>query len=96
MSIYAVSVCLLTWVGFIAALIIDQEMLGLAWNWVGALPRAAEIAAWIFLLPGMVLLWIWQTTWPVITKVLGFAVLAVWTLMAISSLLKAFRKNLGH
>ena len=41
--------------------------------------------------PIMLGLWIWESSWPVLGRLVGFTGIVAWTLMAVSSLYKAFR-----
>ena len=90
-SIYAIVIFVLLWVGFAIALVVNWEWLDLLWNWVRALPSVAEIIVWVLFLPIMVGLWIWESSWPALVHLAGFAGLVVWTLLAVSGLLRAVR-----
>ena len=85
MNTYCIVIFVLLWVGFAIALLVNQEWLDLLWNSVRGLPLVWEIIVWIVLLPAMVLLWIWQSSWPALLRALGFAGIAGWTLLAASS-----------
>lgn len=85
LSTYAIAIFAMLWVGFAIALVVNLEWLDLLWNWVRALPLLAEIIAWVLFLPIMVGLWIWESSWPVLVRLLAFAGIVVWTLLAVSS-----------
>jgi len=91
LSTYAVVIFAMLWVGFAIALIVNREWLGLLWNWVQALPSVAEIIVWVLFLPIMTGLWIWQSSWLVLARLLAFAGIVGWTLLAVSSFLRAVR-----
>jgi len=91
LSTYANVIFAILWVGFAIALVVNLEWLDLLWNWVQALPSVAEIIVWVFFLPIMVGLWIWESSWPVLVSLLAFAGIVVWTLLAVSSFLRAVR-----
>ena len=91
MSTYASLVFVVLWVGFIIALIVDRGWLDLLWDWVQALPSAPKIVVWVIFLPVMVGLWIWSSSFSTLGNLLGFTGLIAWTLLAVSSLIKAFR-----
>ena len=91
LSTYAIVIFAILWVGFAIALVVDREWLDLLWNWVRALPSVAEIIVWVFILPIMVGLWIWESSWPALVHLLAFAGIVVWTLLAVSSFLRAVR-----
>ena len=79
------------WVGFAIALVVNREWLDLLWNWVQALPSVAEIIVWVLFLPIMVGLWIWESSWSDLVRLVAFAGIVVWTLLAVSSFLRAVR-----
>ncbi len=91
LSTYAIVIFAMLWVGFAIALVVNREWLDLLWNWVRALPSVAEIIVWLLFLPIMVGLWIWESSWPALGHLLAFAGIVVWTLLAVSSFLRAVR-----
>jgi len=91
LSTYAIVIFAMLWVGFAIALVVNREWLDLLWNWVRALPSVAEIIVWVLFLPIMVGLWIWESSWPALGHLLAFAGIVVWTLLAVSSFLRAVR-----
>ena len=88
---YAIVIFALLWAGFAIALVVNPLWLDLLWNWVRALPPVAEIIVWVLFLPIMVGLWIWESSWPDLVRLLAFAGIVVWTLVAVSSFLRAVR-----
>ena len=88
---YAVLIFAILWVGFAIALVVNREWLDLLWNWVRALPLVAEIIVWVLFLPIMVGLWIWESSWPYLVRLLASAGMVGWTILAISSFLRAVR-----
>ena len=95
LSTYAIVIFAILWVGFAIALVVNREWLDLLWNWVRALPSVAEIIVWVLFLPIMVWLWIWESSWSALVRLLAFAGLVVWTLLAVSSFLRAVRAGLS-
>jgi hypothetical protein len=91
LSTYAIVIFAMLWVGFAVALVVNREWLDLLWNWVRALPSVAEILVWVLFLPIMVGLWIWESSWPALARLLAFAGIVVWTLLAVFSFLRAVR-----
>ena len=91
MSFYAVGVFVVLWVGFAVALVVNQQWLDILWSSVRELPLVAEIIVWALFLPIMVGLWIWESSWPALVRLLGFAGIVGWTLLAVSSLLRSVR-----
>jgi hypothetical protein len=91
MSTYAFVIFALLWIGLVLSLVVNRDWPDLAWNWVQALPSAARIAVWVAWLPIMTGLWIWQSSWPALGRLLAFAGLVAWNLLAVSSLVRALK-----
>ena len=91
LSTYAIVIFAMLWVGFASALVVNREWLDLLWNWVRALPSVVEIIVWVLFLPIMAGLWIWESSWPALVRLLALAGIVVWTLLAVSSFLRAVR-----
>ena len=91
LSTYAILIFAVLWIGFAIALAVNQAWLDSLWNWVRALPLVPEILVWVLLLPIMVGLWIWESSWPTLLRLLGFAGIAGWTALAVSSFVRAVR-----
>jgi hypothetical protein len=91
LSTYAIAIFALLWLGFALALLVNREWLDLLWGWLRALPTLAEVIVWVLFLPVTVALWIWESAGSAILRLLGFAGLVGWTLLAVSSFNRAFR-----
>lgn len=91
MTIYANMIFLVLWVGFAVALIINREWLEEIWNWTQALPLIPKVFVWVLFLPLLVGLWIWESSWPFLGRLVGFAGIGIWTLLAVNSVFKYFR-----
>jgi hypothetical protein len=91
LSTYAIVIFAMLWVGFAIALVVNREWLDLLWNWVRALPFVAGIVVWVLFLPIMAGLWIWESSWPALVRLLAFAGIVVWTLLAVSSFIRSVR-----
>ena len=91
LSTYAIVILAMLWVGFAVALVANREWLDLLWNWVRGLPSVMEIIVWLLFLPITVGLWIWQSSWSTLVRLLAFAGMVVWTLTAVSSFVRAWR-----
>lgn len=70
----------LIWGAFAYALIASQGSLDAAWQWVRALPFLVQAVVWLLFLPAVVGLWVWETTWPVILRLVLIIGLAGWNL----------------
>ena len=91
LSTYAVVIFVMWWSGFIVAMVVNLEWLDLVWYWVRGLPLVAQITVWVLFLPGMVGLWIWESSYPALIRLLAFGGIAGWTVLAVSSFLRAVR-----
>ena len=93
LTLYANGTFLVLWVGFAIALIVDKEWPDRLWLWLQDLPRVLEIIVWLSFLPITVTLWIWQSSWSTLGRVVGFTGMIAWTLLALSSLRRLARSN---
>jgi flagellar biosynthesis protein FliQ len=91
MTIYANLIFVVLWVGFVVALVVNREWLDEIWSWTQTLPLVPKIIVWVLFLPIMVGLWIWESSWPTLGRLVGFAGIVAWTLLAVYSLFKYFR-----
>ena len=69
------------WVAFGAALIWSQGSLDHAWQAIRDLPLIVQIVVWVLFLPVMIGLWIWETSWPIVVRLVLVVGLAGWNLM---------------
>ena len=92
LSSYAILTFAILWLGFAIALIVNPDWLDLLWNWVRALPSVLNILAWVFITPIMAALWIWESSWTVIVRLLAFSGIVGWAILAVSSFLRAVRQ----
>ena len=91
LSSYAIMTFAILWVGFAIALIVNPEWLDLLWNWMQLLPSLPKILAWVFITPILAALWIWESSWTAIVRLLAFAGIVGWTILAVSSFIRAVR-----
>ena len=91
LSIYAVSIFVILWVGFIVTLLVNRELLDQSWNHILALPPIVKIIVWLLILPIMVGLWIWESSWSIPITLVALVGMIVWTALAVSSFIKAIR-----
>jgi len=92
MSSYANLIFLVLWIGFITALVVNREWLNVFSNWAQALPVVPKVIVWVLILPIMVGLWIWESSWPMFGRLVGFTGIFAWTLLAVYSLIRDFRQ----
>jgi hypothetical protein len=71
------------WVAFGAGLIFSQGSVHQAWQLIGGLPLFAQIVVWILLLPVMVGLWVWETSWPLVARLVLVIGVAGWNLLVL-------------
>lgn len=69
------------WIAFGAALIWSQGSLDAAWQWVRGLPLVVQGIVWLLFLPVMFGLWVWETTWPLILRLVVIVGIAGWNLI---------------
>ena len=91
MTIYANVIFVVLWVGFVIAMIVNREWLSVLWNWAQALPLVPKVIVWMIFLPIMVGLWIWESSWPTLGRLVGFTGVVAWTLVAVFNLFRVFR-----
>jgi hypothetical protein len=64
------------WIAFIGALVLSQGSLDQVWSAITGWPWPIQILAWLLFLPVVAGLWVWETTWPFVARiviVLGLA-----------------------
>jgi Trk-type K+ transport system membrane component len=71
----------LLWIAFAYALIQGQGSLDDAWRWVRGLPLLVQGVAWLLFLPVLIGLWIWETTWPLVLRLVLIVGIAGWNLL---------------
>ena len=69
------------WIAFAAGLIFSQGSVDQAWQTIRELPLIVQIVVWILFLPVMVGLWVWETSWPLIVRLVLVAGVAGWNLL---------------
>jgi ABC-type amino acid transport system permease subunit len=71
----------LIWVAFGAGLILSQGSLHEAWQAIRGLPLIVQAMVWLLFLPVMIGLWVWETTWPLVVRLVLVLGIAGWNLM---------------
>jgi hypothetical protein len=69
------------WVAFGASVIWSQGSLDAAWQWIRGLPLLVQGIVWLLFLPVVIGLWIWETTWPLIVRLVLVVGIAGWNLL---------------
>lgn len=69
------------WVVFAAGLIWSQGSLDQAWAAIRGLPLIAQVVVWVLFLPVMAGLWVWETSWPLVLRLIVVAGIAGWNLL---------------
>ena len=71
----------LIWIAFAAGVIWSQGSVDQAWQSIRDLPLIVQIVVWVLFLPIMVGLWVWETSWPLIVRLVIVIGLAGWNLL---------------
>jgi len=71
------------WIAFAVGLIWSQGSLDQAWNAVRGLPLIVQVVVWLFFLPVMIGLWIWETSWPLVVRLVLVVGVAGWNLLVV-------------
>ena len=69
------------WIAFGAALLISQGSLDQAWATIRGLPLVVQVIVWVLFLPVMIGLWVWESSWPLVIRLVLVAGLAGWNLL---------------
>jgi hypothetical protein len=69
------------WLAFGAALIWSHGSLDAAWQWIRGLPLVVQGLVWLLFLPVVFGLWVWETTWPLVLRIVVIAGIAGWNLL---------------
>ena len=91
LSVYAVAVLTIAWIGVVLALILDPDLPESAWTWLTDAAVPVQVLLWVLLLPITLGLWIWTSDFPTVVLLAYGLGLAMWTLTAVRSLWKAVR-----
>ena len=81
-SFTAFAILTLLWLAFGAALLIRRDILDSIWKGFRKLPLLLQLVVTLLVLPVVLGLWIWQTSWPVwlrLALVIGLGWITVYT-----------------
>src|SRR6185369_13493515 len=82
MSVIAFGLFAILWVAFGSAIVASQGSLDDAWRWIRELPLAGQIVVGLLTLPVTIGLWVWETSWPLILRLVLVAGIGAWNLYA--------------
>jgi hypothetical protein len=71
----------LIWIAFAAGLIWSQGSVDQAWASIRELPLIVQAVVWLLFLPVMIGLWVWETTWPLLVRLVLVIGIAGWNLL---------------
>jgi hypothetical protein len=71
----------LIWIAFAAGLIWSQGSVDQAWATIREWPLIVQAVVWLLFLPVMIGLWIWETTWPLLVRLVLVIGVAGWNLL---------------
>jgi hypothetical protein len=80
-NLFAFAVLTLLWLAFLAALVFNRELLDAAWQAFRSWPLVVQVIAGLLVLPVAAGLWIWETSWPFLLRlvlVFGLALATVY------------------
>jgi len=69
------------WIAFGAALIWSQGSIDQAWAAINDLPLIVRAVMWLLFLPVMAGLWVWETSWPLVVRLVTILAIAGWNLL---------------
>lgn len=71
----------IVWIGIGAGLVLSQGSVDQAWQAIRELPLLLQAVVWLLFLPVMVGLWIWETSWPFLVRLILLLGVAGWNLL---------------
>jgi hypothetical protein len=83
------AIFLVIWIAFGAGIVASQGTVDQAWQAIRDLPLVVQVVVWVLFLPVMIGLWIWESDWPLLVRVVLVIGLGGWNLLMF--LPKAFR-----
>ncbi len=69
------------WVAFGAGIVANQGGVDAVWQWIGSQNIIVQAIAWLLFLPVVAGLWVWESGWPLVARVLVVVSLAGWNLL---------------
>lgn len=93
LALYAGVAFTLLWIGLAVGLATGGALFTDTWTWLTGLEPLAAVIAWILGLPIAVALWAWNADLPTLGAAAVAVGLVAWTLVAISGILRTFRRG---
>jgi len=69
------------WVAFAVGLVASQGTVDQAWQAIRELPLLLQAVVWVLFLPVMAGLWIWESSWPLLLRLVLVVGIAGWNLL---------------
>jgi hypothetical protein len=69
------------WLSMGAGIVWNQGGLDATWHWIGSLPVVVQALVWLLFLPVVAGLWVWESGWPLLVRLLVVGGLAGWNLL---------------
>lgn len=69
------------WIAFGAAIVMSQGSLDSVWAWLKDQHIVVQGLIWLLFLPATVGLWIWETGWPFLLRIVLVGGLAFWSIL---------------
>ena len=69
-NILAFAVLTLLWLGFGAALLFNRDLLDTVWQSFRSWPLGVQMILGLLVLPVVAGLWIWETSWPLVVRLI--------------------------
>jgi ABC-type amino acid transport system permease subunit len=69
------------WVAFAIGLVWSHGTLDQAWQAIRGLPLVVQVLVWVLFLPAMLGLWVWETSWPLVVRVVLVIGIGGWNLL---------------
>jgi hypothetical protein len=91
LSLYALAVLAVLWVGFAVAQSANRELPSQAWEWLRSLPVVPQVVACILILPLAIGLWASQSDLGQGARTAVALGLVAWTILALSQLIQGVR-----
>lgn len=68
------------WVAFGYALVANRGGLDSVWQWSRSLPLVAQAVIWLLTLPLAIALWIWESGWPIVVRLVLIVGIGGWNI----------------